>query len=182
MFFQLFISFFKIGLFTLGGGYAMLPLMHREIVEKHKLLDEDVFLDGITAAQSCPGAVAVNMSVYTGYHIQGWRGVVPAVLGTVIPSFVIILLIAMSFQEWAAHPAVRKVFYGLRPCVTALIAAPVLRLAKASGIKWQLYAIPLAAIPAIIFLKISPIILICLAILWGLVEYETSRRKSMEDK
>ena len=148
--FQLFLAFFKIGLFTIGGGYVMLPLIRREVVEKHKWMDEETFVDGITAAQSCPGAIAVNLSVYAGYHIAGWIGVLLAVTGTVLPSFLIILAIAASFGNWADLPVVQKAFRGLRPCVTALIAVPIIQIARTSGVKWYQLWLPLVAIVLIV--------------------------------
>ena len=160
-----FLTFFKIGLFTIGGGYVMLPLIRKEVVEKHQWMDDDTFLDGITASQSCPGAIAVNMSVYAGYHVAKWTGVALAVAGTVLPSFLVILVIAASFSNWADYPVVQKAFRGLRPCVTALIAVPILQIIRTARLKWYILWLPIAATVLIAIFNVSPISLIVLTIL-----------------
>ncbi len=182
-YFKLFISFFKIGMFTLGGGYAMLPLIHREVVEKNKWMDEETFVDGLAAAQACPGPIAVNISVYAGYHIARTWGMVLAVLGTVLPSFLIILVIAVTFTNWAQSFIVQKIFNGLRPAVTALIAVPVIQIAAKAKIKWYSYWLPIVAIILIVFYGISPIYLIIFTILlaWVKYLYKVTRTKEAKD-
>ena len=130
MFFSLFWTFMKIGTFTLGGGYAMLPLIQREVVDRQHWIDEEEFLNMIALAQAAPGLIAVNSAIFIGWRIGGWRGVAGAVLGAVLPSFVIILAIAMVFSEWKEQPAVEAAFKGIRPAVVALIAAPLVKMAK----------------------------------------------------
>lgn len=130
MFFQLFWTYLKIGTFTLGGGYAMLPLIQREVVDRKGWIDEEEFLNMIALAQAAPGLIAVNSAIFIGWRVGGWRGVCGAVLGAVLPSFLIILAIAMVFREWKELPAVEAVFKGVRPAVVALIAAPLVKLAR----------------------------------------------------
>lgn len=132
MFFQLFLTYLKIGTFTLGGGYAMLPLIQREVVDRKGWIDEEEFLNMIALAQAAPGLIAVNSAIFIGWRIGGWKGVCGAVLGAVLPSFLIILAIAMVFSEWKELPAVEAVFKGIRPAVVALIAAPLVKMAKAA--------------------------------------------------
>lgn len=120
----------KIGTFTLGGGYAMLPLIQREVVDRQHWIDEEEFLNMIALAQAAPGLIAVNSAIFIGWRIGGWRGVAGAVLGAVLPSFVIILAIAMVFSEWKEQPAVEAAFKGIRPAVVALIAAPLVKMTK----------------------------------------------------
>ena len=132
MLFQLFWTYLKIGTFTLGGGYAMLPLIQREVVDRKGWIDEEEFLNMIALAQAAPGLIAVNSAIFIGWRVGGWRGVCGAVLGAVLPSFVIILAIAMIFQEWKEMPAVEAVFKGIRPAVVALIAAPLVKMAKSA--------------------------------------------------
>ncbi len=120
----------KIGTFTLGGGYAMLPLIQREVVDRKGWIDEEEFLNMIALAQAAPGLIAVNSAIFIGWRVGGWRGVAGAVLGAVLPSFLIILAIAMVFSEWKELPAVEAVFKGIRPAVVALIAAPLVKMAK----------------------------------------------------
>ena len=132
MFFNLFWTYLKIGTFTLGGGYAMLPLIQREVVDRKGWIDGEEFLNMIALAQAAPGLIAVNSAIFIGWRVGGWRGVCGAVLGAVLPSFLIILAIAMVFQDWKEIPAVEAAFKGIRPAVVALIAAPLVKLAKSA--------------------------------------------------
>lgn len=157
MFFQLFYTYLKIGTFTLGGGYAMLPLIQREVVERKKWIDEEEFLNMIALAQAAPGLIAVNSAIFIGWRIGGWRGVCGAVLGAVLPSFLIILAIAMVFSEWKELPAVEAAFKGIRPAVVALIAAPLLKMAKAAKISWLTSLIPIAAALLIWLGHVNPV-------------------------
>lgn len=130
MFWKLFWTYVKIGTFTIGGGYAMLPLIEREVVDKHHWIDGQEFLDMIALAQAAPGLIAVNSAIFIGWKIYGWKGIVATVLGAVLPSFLIILLIAMVFRDVREYPMVEAVFKGVRPAVVALIAATVVRMSK----------------------------------------------------
>jgi chromate transporter len=130
MFLQLFWTYLKIGTFTLGGGYAMLPLIQREVVDRKGWIDEQEFLNMIALAQAAPGLIAVNSAIFIGWRVGGWKGVCGAVLGAVLPSFLIILAIAMVFQDWKELPAVEAAFKGIRPAVVALIAAPLFKMTK----------------------------------------------------
>ena len=132
MFWQLFYTYLKIGTFTLGGGYAMLPLIQREVVDRKGWIDEQEFLNMIALAQAAPGLIAVNSAIFIGWRVGGWRGVCGAVLGAVVPSFLIILAIAMVFQDWKEFPAVEAAFKGIRPAVVALIAAPLFKMGKSA--------------------------------------------------
>jgi len=160
----------------------MLPLIKREVVEKRQWLDEETFVDGIAASQACPGPIAVNLSVYAGYHIAGWSGLCLAVLGTVLPSFLIILLIAMFFSNWSDLPLVQKAFRGLRPAVTALIAVPVIQLAKSAKIRWHGFWLPLLAVFLILAYNVSPIYLILFTILLAWVKFLLRKDKPAEEK
>lgn len=157
MFFQLFYTYLKIGTFTLGGGYAMLPLIQREVVERKKWIDEEEFLNMIALAQAAPGLIAVNSAIFIGWRIGGWKGVCGAVLGAVLPSFLIILAIAMVFSEWKELPAVEAAFKGIRPAVVALIAAPLFKMAKAAKISWLTSLIPIAAALLIWLGHVNPV-------------------------
>lgn len=126
----LFLTYLKIGAFTIGGGYAMLALVEREVVDRYHWLDEKEFLNMMALAQAAPGLLAVNSAIFLGHRLCGWRGVAACVTGAVLPSFVVILLIAMCFSQYKNLPAVEAVFRCIRPAVVALIAATVVRLAK----------------------------------------------------
>jgi len=110
----------------------MLPLIQREVVDRKGWIDEEEFLNMIALAQAAPGLIAVNSAIFIGWRIGGWRGVCGAVLGAVLPSFLIILAIAMVFQDWKELPAVEAAFKGIRPAVVALIAAPLFKMAKSA--------------------------------------------------
>lgn len=130
MLFQLFWTYLKIGTFTLGGGYAMLPLIEEEVVEKRHWLDEKEFLNMMALAQAAPGLIAVNSAIFLGHRLGGWKGVIATVLGAVLPSIIIILLIAIFFKEIRQNPTIEAIFKGIRPAVVALIVAAVIRLAR----------------------------------------------------
>ena len=169
MFLQLFLTYLKIGTFTLGGGYAMLPLIQREVVDNKGWIDEEEFLNMIALAQAAPGLIAVNSAIFIGWRVGGWRGVAGAVLGAVLPSFVIILAIAMIFTEWKELPAVEAVFKGLRPAVVALIAAPLVKMARAAKIGWLTALIPIAAVILIWLLHVNPVWVILATIIITLI-------------
>jgi len=108
----------------------MLPLIQREVVDRQHWIDEQEFLNMIALAQAAPGLIAVNSAIFIGHRLAGWRGVVATVLGAVLPSVVVILLIAVFFTRFKQMPAVEAVFKGLRPAVVALIAAAVVKMLK----------------------------------------------------
>ena len=178
MFFQLFYTYLKIGTFTLGGGYAMLPLIQREVVDRNKWIDEEEFLNMIALAQAAPGLIAVNSAIFIGWRVGGWKGVCGAVLGAVLPSFLIILAIAMVFKEWKDQPAVEAVFKGVRPAVVALIAAPLVKLAKSAKIGWWTALIPITAALLIWLFHVNPVWVILATILITLVVVDIVKRRS----
>lgn len=163
-FFQLFWTYLKIGTFTLGGGYAMLPLIQREVVDRQHWIDEEEFLNMIALAQAAPGIIAVNSAIFIGWRCGGWRGMLGAILGAVLPSFCIILAIAMVFRNYQDQPAVEAVFKGIRPAVVALIAAPLLKMAKAAKITWATAAVPVVAALLIWLVDLSPVWIILITI------------------
>ncbi|MDE6528771.1 MAG: chromate transporter [Muribaculaceae bacterium] len=143
---QLFASFVRIGAFTFGGGWAMISLIEREVVETRKWISREDFLDLLAVAQSLPGILAVNISVAVGDRLRGWKGSVAAALGTIMPCFLIILAIAIFLTPDLIqnNPVVSAVFRGIRPAVVALIIAPVITTARASHIGWKTVWIPVA--------------------------------------
>ena len=193
MFLQLFYTYLKIGTFTLGGGYAMLPLIQREVVERQGWIDEEEFLNMIALAQAAPGLIAVNSAIFIGWRVGGWRGVCGAVLGAVLPSFVIILAIAMIFQDWKELPAVEAAFKGIRPAVVALIAAPLFKMAKTAlkttsqkpfatnhsplALSFSPLAISLAAALLIWLAHVNPVWVILVTILLTLVAVDIKERR-----
>lgn len=133
---ELFFTFFKIGSFTFGGGYAMIPLIEREVVEKKRWVSEEEVVDVFAVAQSMPGAIAINSSTFIGYKIAGKRGAVVATLGVVLPSFFIIALIAIFYSQFQDAAAVKAVFSGIRPAIVSLIAVAAIRISKTSIVDW----------------------------------------------
>ncbi len=156
-------TFFRMGAFTIGGGYAMIPLIESEVVDKHKWIGREEFLDIMAIAQSCPGVFAVNMSVFIGYKLRRLPGAICATLGATLPSFIIILLIATFFTHIKDSPVVQSIFYGIRPAVVALIAAPTFRLAKSAKISLANCWIPILGAVAIWKLGVKPVVVIILA-------------------
>jgi chromate transporter len=177
VFWQLFYTYLKIGTFTLGGGYAMLPLIQREVVDRQGWIDEEEFLNMIALAQAAPGLIAVNSAIFIGWRIGGWRGVCGAVLGAVLPSFLIILAIAMIFQEWKELPAVEAAFKGIRPAVVALIAAPLFKMAKSAKISWTTAVIPVAAALLIWLGHVNPVWVILATILLTIASVAVYERR-----
>ena len=177
MFFQLFWTYLKIGTFTLGGGYAMLPLIQREVVDRQGWIDEEEFLNMIALAQAAPGLIAVNSAIFIGWRIGGWRGVAGAVLGAVLPSFLIILAIATVFAEWKEQPAVEAAFKGIRPAVVALIAAPLVKMARAAKISWLALLIPIAAALLIWLGHVNPVWVIFATIIITLIIVDIVERR-----
>lgn len=141
---QLFAAFFKIGAFTFGGGWAMISLIQREIVDHRGWIGRDEFLDLLAVAQSLPGILAVNVAVVVGDRLRGLRGSIAAAAGTILPSFSLILLIAMFLTPEAitSSPTLTAIFKGIRPVVVALIVAPVISSGRAAGLTWRTLWIP----------------------------------------
>lgn len=167
MLFQLFYSFLKIGLFTFGGGYAMIPLIEREVITNKKWIAESEFLELLTVAQSAPGPISLNTSVFVGYKMRGYAGALAAISGVVMPSFVIILLVAIFFSDIRHNPVVDAAFRAMRPAVVALIVAPVVGLAR--GMRPWLVAVSAATALAVWWLGISPVYLLIAGAVAGLL-------------
>lgn len=176
--FKLFMTFFKIGAFTIGGGYAMLPLIQREVVETHQWLTEDEFMDILAIAEATPGPVAINTSTYVGYKMAGVKGSLICTLGTVLPSFTIILLIVKFFWQYRQNPLIEKVFLGIRPAVAALIFSAVYKMGRHMEVNiWHIIGAGLTIL-AILLLDISPIYIILTAA-FGSIGYFKSKEKNL---
>jgi chromate transporter len=175
---RLFLIFLQIGTFTLGGGLAMLGMIERELVKKRQWIEEKEFWDFVALIQVIPGVFAVNLALYFGYKLKGWRGAAVAALGAVLPSIVIIIFVAAFFINIRDNEIVFAVFKGIRPAVVALIAYSAVKLWKSMKRTAFNIIIPLVVLALILFLKISPIYLIILAILAG-VAYGISTTKTI---
>ncbi|MEG2340662.1 MAG: chromate transporter [Odoribacter sp.] len=168
VYWTLFFTFVKIGLFTIGGGYAMIPLIEREVVRR-KWLEEVEFLDLLAVTQSLPGIFAVNISIFVGHRLRGLRGGLLCALGTILPSFVIILLIAFFFNRYEEEEWVVRVFNGIRPAVVALIVVPCLSAAKAMRLSRMELVFPLLGALLIWQAGVSPVYVVVAGIVGGLV-------------
>ena len=183
IYWESFKTFFKIGIFTLGGGYAMIPLIEEEVVNKHRWVSKDEMLDLIAIAQSCPGVFAINIAIFIGYKLKKERGAIATALGTALPSFLIILAIAMFFSQFKDNPIVAAMFRGIRPAVVALIAVPTFNLGKRAELnKWTIW-IPIVSALLIWLLGVSPIWIIIAAgiggFLYGRFVYDENNGKEV---
>uniref|UniRef100_UPI0040272D78 chromate transporter n=1 Tax=Candidatus Cryptobacteroides bacterium TaxID=3085639 RepID=UPI0040272D78 len=160
---QIFTVFAKIGAFTIGGGYAMIPLIRDEMIKRDWMSDEEL-PDIIAMAQSAPGVLAVNMSIFVGHKLRGVKGSVVATLGSVIPSFVAILLIAMVFTNFRDNPVVERIFKGIRPVVVSLIAVPMINMARKNNKIWWAWAISAVTLFLVAFLSFSPVYILLVLI------------------
>ncbi len=177
----MFLSFAKIGTFTLGGGYAMIPLIEREVVTSHKWIEEDDFLDMVVLAQTAPGILAMNISILVGNRIAGKRGAVVAALASGLPSFIIILLFAMFLTQFQDNEIINKMFCAIRPAVVALIAVPVFSLAKGAKVSMKNVWIPVATAILIWGFSLSPIYIILAAMVAGVATAYYAARVSRKD-
>ena len=160
---DLFWSFFKVGTFTIGGGYAMIPLMQRELVERHGWMSEADFADEVALSQAMPGVFAVNMAAMTGHRLCGLRGAAAAVVGNVLMPVVFILLLATVLRSFRDNVWVERVFLGLRPAVVALIAAPVFTMARAARVGWSNVWIPVVSALGVWLLGVNPVWVVLVA-------------------
>ena len=144
----------------------MIPLIQREVIERHKWIDSKDFLDMLVLAQSTPGPIAVNTAVFVGYKTKGVWGAIAATFGTVLPSFMVILVLAIFFAEVRENRYVDAAFRAMRPAVVALIVAPLMGLVK--GMKWYLVAVAAAVAVAVWYFGFSPMYLIAGAVVVGI--------------
>lgn len=177
---NIFWVFAKIGAFTIGGGYAMIPLIKGELVKRGWLTEEEL-PDIIALAQSAPGVLAVNMSIFAGHRMRGFKGSLAATLGSVLPSFLMILLIAMLFTGYQDNPVVVRIFKGIRPVVVSLIAVPMINMARKGNKTWWSWAISIIVLFLVAFMNYSPIyillVLIVLALCFTLFKERRARNE-----
>lgn len=177
---ELFLTFFKIGLFTFGGGYAMLPLIQEEVIS-HKWLEMKELIDFIAVSESTPGPFAVNISTYVGTEMAGVVGAMCATLGVVLPSFIIILIVARCYEKFKTNKIVSGCMTGLKPAAIGLIGAAVISLVKTvffdggvvvavfSQVKFYVSLVIFALMTVLVFKKAHPIFVICLSAVIGIV-------------
>lgn len=171
-------SFFKIGLFTFGGGYAMVPIIQREVIDRRGWINRDEFVELLTLAQSAPGPIALNTSVFVGYKMRGYAGALAALLGVVVPAFTVILIVAIYFAQFRENVYVNAAFKGMRPAVVALIVSPIVSLSRGMG-AWK-YALAAAVALFVWWSGVSPIWLIIVAAGVGVAIELYNSRKHVE--
>ena len=172
---QIFSVFAKIGAFTIGGGIPMIAAIKSELVDRKWLTDED-FVDIITLAQTAPGLFAVNISILTGHRLRGTRGSVVATIGSCLPPFLIILIVAMFFTAFKENEYVIRAFKGIRPVVVALIGVPLMDMIKATKMRWWSWVVVISSMILVCLLAVSPIyILICVIVMAVFISWYNNR-------
>lgn len=177
MIWKLLTTFLKIGAFTFGGGYAMIPLIQREVVEKNKWLTDEDILDIIAIAESTPGPIAINSATFVGYKIAGVFGAMCCTLGVVLPSFVIILLVSFVLEQFEALEAVRFAFNGIRAGVLALILKALVNMYKKCPKGAVSYIVMAGAFAITTFFDVSVLLVIIGCAVFGLVTSLLAKRR-----
>lgn len=177
---NIFLVFAKIGSVTIGGGYAMIPIIQEDLVKRGWISEEEL-PDIIAMAQSAPGVLAVNMSIFAGYRLRGFKGSVAATLGSILPSFLMILLIAMLFTGYQDNPVVVRIFKGIRPVVVSLILVPMIRMARKGNKTWWAWAISAVTLFLVAFLNFSPIYILLTLIVAAVCVTLIKERRSGND-
>jgi len=166
---KLFLEFFKVGLFTFGGGYAMIPLIEKEIVSKYHWLTIEQFTDLIAIAEMTPGPIAVNSATFVGYKVAKFWGAVASTIGVVLPSFLIIWAIASVFFSFQDNQIVQAAFKGLRPAVLGLIIVAVLSIGKIAITDYRAILILIFVVAGVWILKLHPILALIISAVIGIM-------------
>ncbi|MGI6718124.1 MAG: chromate transporter [Bacteroidales bacterium] len=179
---EIFLTFSKVGAFTIGGGWAMIPLIEKEVVDKKKWIKREEFIDMIALSQSLPGILAVNFAVFIGYRLKKVKGSFVSLIATILPSFLIILSIAIFFSKFQDNQVVVRIFKGIRPAVVALIAVPVFTTAKAAKLNLKNMIVPILATVLIAFNGISPVYIILAVGIGGFLYGQIERKYNNKNK
>ena len=177
---KVFAAFFKIGAFTFGGGYAMIPLIQKEAVENHGWVTDDDILEIIAIAESTPGPIAINSATFVGYRAGGVLGSACATFGVVLPSFVVILAISYILRGFQDIPAVQYAFNGIRAGVLALLFKALWGMYKKSPKGWAAYVVMAAAFVLTAFLNVHVLLVIIGCAVFGLITATMAERKVQE--
>ncbi len=178
----IFISFSKIGLFTIGGGYVMLPRIDGDFCSNRHWLGAEDFLDCLAIAQSIPGPMAINTAVFCGHRVRGFIGAVVALLGVALPSFIIMIIVASFFTGIKDDPLVIAVFTGVRPAIAALIAGSVVSLSVKAKLSWLKIVLGLGAALLVWLGGISPAWVVAGLVVVGLVVGKKKLLKELDDE
>ncbi|MEW6522399.1 MAG: chromate transporter [Bacillota bacterium] len=172
----LFGEFFVVGLFTIGGGYAMLPVIRQQLVNKRCWLAEDEFYNGVTVAQTCPGPLAVNIAVYSGNHVAGPAGGLIAAFAVVLPAFLVMLVVAIALSGGSSDRLLKAALMGTRPAVAALLTYAAVMLARRALPHARAQLVALTALVALSFLRLHPIWVIAGVLVYGHLREHVRRR------
>lgn len=167
--FSIFVVFFKIGAFTWGGGYAMLPLIKNEVVEKKSWLTSEDFIDGIAVSQSLPGPIAINIATFVGNKLCGKFGSLMALAGAILPSFISILIIAMFFLRFRELKLVQNFFKGANPAIVALIVSAVIDIGRSALKRYRELIIAITLFFLLVYFRIHPILAILISAILGII-------------
>lgn len=169
---KLFWEFFKIGLFTFGGGYAMIPLIEKEIVNKYHWLTMEQFTDLIAIAEMTPGPIAVNSATFVGYKVAKFWGAAVSTIGVVLPSFLIIWAVASVFFSFQSNQIVKAAFKGLRPAVLGLVIVAALSIARVSISDYRSILIVVFVVAGVWILNIHPILAFLVSGIIGVIFFK----------
>lgn len=179
---EMFFAFLKAGVFTIGGGYAMLPLVQEDLIQKKKWFNNEEFLEVLGIAQSLPGPVIVNFSLMAGYRLKGFKGGLFSLLGAILPSFLIIMVIAVYLWGYGENRAVQAAFQGIRPAVVALIISAAIKLGKETLRQRQNFLLFLLFLGALLLFNVHPLAVIVAGALAGFVKpYFKNWQRSAEE-
>lgn len=159
----------------------MIPLIRRELVQKQKWIGDEEFLDALAAAQSAPGPIAVNLSVYIGYKLRKIPGLLICTLGTVLPSFLVILGIAAGFGIVSDLEYTRRIFHGLKPAVVALIVVPIVQMSRTAGLNLYSFWFPACVAVLVALMGVSPVYLIVLSIIYAVIKSIFKMRRYLKE-
>jgi chromate transporter len=173
--FKLFLTFLRIGALTFGGGYAMIPIIEKELVHRYKLIEPEAFYDALVVCQSLPGAIAINFAVFLGLKIKGYRGAFASFLGVVLPSFVFILIISIFLFQYVEHPIVVSFFKGVRVSVVVLMGLAAYKLFKLNKNGFGLFMM-VFTFALVVSFNTHPFIIILLT---GMIGYITATLKEV---
>ena len=179
--FDIFLVFFKIGAFTIGGGYAMVPLIKEALVDKKKWLKDEEFVDALAVAQSAPGALAINTSIIAGHKIGGKLGAVTGAMGAVLPSFLMILTLATFMSSVRNSKFFISFFNGIKPVTVALIFISTIKMAKSAKLTLKMILLPITVGLLVAYTPLSPIVVIVLTMIIGNIYFKWVDEKNKKN-
>ena len=179
---QIFITFLKISPVTFGGGYAMIPLIEREVVQRRGWVKSEEITDIFAVAESVPGAIAINSATFIGYRLAGVVGAIAAMVGVMIPTFCIVLLLSIFFLQVQDHPKIEAAFISIRATIVALITYAALNIGKTALIDKTTTALIVLTVPVLLFVHLHPVLIIISGGLLGIAIVHIKKKLGMKVK